>query len=145
MSDTVRYCGRDFPESDLECIRALLAQRNPRLSRQALSRALCEALDWRKPDGGLKDMSARVALLRMQRDGLLTLPPPLRPHNRPRPPLPSPRTDPPSLAPLPLSLAEARPLRQWHSFSGGACAIDWRPGRPVISCCQASSGRRVGA
>ena len=111
MSDTVRYCGRDFPESDLECIRALLAQRNPRLSRQALSRALCEALDWRKPDGGLKDMSARVALLRMQRDGLLTLPPPLRPHNRPRPPLPSPRTDPPSLAPLPLSLAEARPLR----------------------------------
>ena len=30
----------------------------------------------------------------------------------------------------------------------GACAIDWldgRPGRPVISSCRASSGRRVGA
>jgi hypothetical protein len=33
-------------------------------------------LDWRKPDGGLKEMSCRVAMLRMQNDGLLTLPPP---------------------------------------------------------------------
>ena len=65
MRGTLRYCGRDFPESALECIRALLAQRNPRLSRAALSRAVCKALDWRKPDGGLKDMSARVALLRI--------------------------------------------------------------------------------
>ena len=86
---------------------ALLAQRNPRLSRAALSRAVCKALDWRKPDGGLKDMSARVALLRMQRDGLLTL----QPSSRPKPLLPSPRTDPPSLAPRPVSLAETRPLR----------------------------------
>ena len=30
----------------------------------------------RKPDGGLKEMSCRVALLRMQQDGLLRLPPP---------------------------------------------------------------------
>ena len=111
MSGAARYCGRDFPESDLQRIRALLAQRNPPLSRTALSRAVCEALEWRKPDGGLKDMSARVALLRMQRDGLLTLPPPLQPASRPRPLLPSPQTDPPSLAPLPVSLAEARPLQ----------------------------------
>lgn len=33
-------------------------------------------LDWRRPDGGLKEMSCRVALLRMQEDGLLSLPPP---------------------------------------------------------------------
>ena len=111
MSGPVRYCGRDFPEAALERIRALLAQRRPRLSRTALSRAVCEALDWRKPDGGLKDMSARVALLRMERDGLLTLPPPLQPRSRPRPPRPSPRTDPPSRASRPVSLAAARPLR----------------------------------
>ena len=95
----------------MERIRALLAQRRPRLSRTALSRAVCEALDWRKPDGGLKDMSARVALLRMERDGLLALPPPLQPRSRPRPPRPSPRTDPPSRASRPVSLAAARPLR----------------------------------
>ena len=108
---TRRYCGRDFTPAELEMLRELAA--SPRLcpTRTALSRVACERLGWRKPDGGLKDMSARVALLRMQRDGLLTLPPPLRPAPRPRPLRPSPRTDPPSLAPLPVSLAEAQPLR----------------------------------
>jgi hypothetical protein len=39
---------------------------------------VCEQLNWRKPDGKLKEMSCRVALLRMERDGLITLPPPTR-------------------------------------------------------------------
>ena len=111
MSGCLRYCGRDFPAAELELIRALIAQRDPPLFRTALSRAVCAALDWRKPDGGLKEMSARVALLRMQRDGLLTLPPPLRTVPRPQPLALSPRTAPPGLAPLPVSLAQARPLR----------------------------------
>jgi hypothetical protein len=33
-------------------------------------------LDWHRPDGGLKDMSCRVAMLRMQDDGLIQLPSP---------------------------------------------------------------------
>jgi hypothetical protein len=33
-------------------------------------------LQWLKPDGNLKDMSCRVAMLRMLRDGLIQLPPP---------------------------------------------------------------------
>lgn len=37
---------------------------------------MCERLNWRWDNGGLKDMSCRVALLRMQADGLFTLPPP---------------------------------------------------------------------
>ena len=111
MSASVRYCGREFPASELALIRALIAQRQPRLSRSALSRAVCAALQWRKPDGGLKEMSARVALLRMQRDGLLTLPPALPAPPRPAPLRPSPASDPPSLALLPATLAEARPLR----------------------------------
>ena len=48
------------------------------LNRLALSRRICEEFNWRKPDGGLKEMSCRVALLRMQHDGLLTLPSPTR-------------------------------------------------------------------
>ena len=36
----------------------------------------CRLLAWHKPDGGLKEMSARVAMLRMQADGLISLPPP---------------------------------------------------------------------
>jgi hypothetical protein len=35
-------------------------------------------LQWYKADGGLKEMSCRVAMLRMQADGLIHLPPPRR-------------------------------------------------------------------
>ncbi len=72
---SVRYCGRDFSEQEMEQIRALIAEDKTR-SRAELSRLTCQALNWLKPDGGLKDMSARVAMLRMQEDGLFQLPAP---------------------------------------------------------------------
>jgi hypothetical protein len=71
----VRYCGRLFTASDIELIRCLIGCEPPP-SRYQLSREVCARLNWRRPDGRLKDMSARVALLRMQADGLLSLPPP---------------------------------------------------------------------
>ena len=71
----MRYCARPFTSSDIELIRALL-DASPPLNRARLSREVCERLNWRRADGGLKDMSCRVALLRMQADGLITLPPP---------------------------------------------------------------------
>ena len=74
MSGVLRYCGRDFSQADLEVISGLIAV-HP--TRQAIADAVCEALDWYRPDGRKKDMSARVALLRMDRDGLITLPKPL--------------------------------------------------------------------
>lgn len=71
----MRYCGREFTAAQIELIRECLAV-SPPMSRYRLSRAVCERLDWRRPDGALKDMSCRVALLRMQTDALITLPPP---------------------------------------------------------------------
>lgn len=71
----MHYCGRPFTASDLDLIRALTVV-SPPLNRYRLSRAVCERLNWRRADGRLKDMSCRVALLRMQADGLITLPPP---------------------------------------------------------------------
>jgi hypothetical protein len=71
----MRYCGREFTTDQLQQIRQIIAQ-SPSCRRAALSRLVCEHLDWRKPDGGLKEMSCRVAMLRMQDDGLLTLPAP---------------------------------------------------------------------
>jgi len=70
-----RYCGRDFSDQELEGIRELIAEDGSR-TRAALSRLTCERLNWLKPDGGLKDMSCRVAMLRMAEDGLIALPPP---------------------------------------------------------------------
>ena len=73
----MRYCGRDFTEAEIELIRELLT--TPQMNRARLSRQVCAELGWRRDNGGLKDMSCRVALLRMQTDGLVTLPPPRNP------------------------------------------------------------------
>jgi len=70
-----RYCGRDFTSRELKQIRRLMTQ-DPGRSRAELSRLVCQALSWFKADGGLKEMSCRVAMLRMAEDGLISLPPP---------------------------------------------------------------------
>lgn len=80
----VRYCGRDFTPDELEIIREIITE-DPQRSRAHISRLVCQALDWYKPDGGLKDMSCRVALLRMQDNGLITLPPPRHKQSQRRP------------------------------------------------------------
>jgi len=71
----MRYCARDFAATEINLIRDLLAV-SPPLSRYRLYQEVCERLNWRRADGGLKDMSCRVALLKMQADALFTLPPP---------------------------------------------------------------------
>ncbi len=68
-----RYCGRDFSNQELALIRQLISE-NPSASRAVLSRLTCQALHWYKVNGGLKEMSCRVAMLRMQDDGLIKLP-----------------------------------------------------------------------
>jgi hypothetical protein len=73
----IRYCGREFTPDELVCIKSLI-KHNPQFTRRRLSREVCMMLEWLKPDGKLKDMSCRVAMLRMHEDGLLTLPPPTR-------------------------------------------------------------------
>jgi len=74
----MEYCGRTFGASDLGLIRGLIEKG---MNRTSLSRAFCEETGWRKPDGGLKEMSCRVALLRMEKDGHIILPSPQRPAN----------------------------------------------------------------
>ncbi len=61
--------------SELESIRSLIAS-NEGEKRAGLARMVCDALDWRRVDGQRKDMSCRVAMLRMHRDGLICLPKP---------------------------------------------------------------------
>ena len=78
------YCGREFSCDEIESIRQLMLQ-SPTLLRTPLSRKLCELFAWTKPNGELKDMSCRVALLRMQAHGLITLPPSRMPRRGPPP------------------------------------------------------------
>ena len=81
------YCGREFSADDIQSIKRLMEQ-SPSLQRTPLSRKLCELFGWIKPNGELKDMTCRVALLRMHADGLITLPPSRMPGGRGRPHFP---------------------------------------------------------
>ena len=88
------YCGRDFSPEDIQTIRDLMRE-EPTLKRSPLSRKLCELWHWVKPNGELKDMTCRVALLRMQAKGLIELAPSQHPRVRSRPQfLPTPASDP---------------------------------------------------
>jgi hypothetical protein len=68
-----RYCGRNFSAEELAKIIELI-ENNPSKHRADLSRDVCRMFSWYKADGGLKEMSCRVAMLRMQKDGLIQLP-----------------------------------------------------------------------
>jgi hypothetical protein len=78
MLSPMEYCGRQFTSREIDLIHDLIEKGT---NRTGLSRMFCEKVEWRKPDGGLKEMSCRVALLRMEKDGLILLPPPQRPAN----------------------------------------------------------------
>lgn len=69
-----RYCAREFTDDELHWI-AQLIEASPHLKRAPLSRLVCQRLNWVRADGSLKDMTCRVAMLRMQADGVITLPP----------------------------------------------------------------------
>ncbi len=79
-----RYCGRDFSVQEQTLIIELI-ERNPLKHRTELSRDVCRMLSWYKADGALKEMSCRVAMLRMQEDGLIQLPAPRRTNQNKRP------------------------------------------------------------
>lgn len=82
--NALRFCGRDFTPAEIERIREMIAD-PARPHRASIARAVCTEFNWRKPDGLLKAMSCRVALLRMHRAGLIELPPPrcAKPEHRP--------------------------------------------------------------
>jgi len=71
----VRYCGRLFTSKEIDRIGQLITS-DRTLNRAQLSRIVCDEFNWLRPDGRSKEMSCRVAMLRMQKDGLITLPPP---------------------------------------------------------------------
>lgn len=71
----MQVCGRHFCQSELDWIQYQVAN-CPDVNRVQLSRMFCRHIGWHKPDGGLKEMSCRVAMLRLERCGLIRLPAP---------------------------------------------------------------------
>jgi Druantia protein DruA len=118
-----RYCARDFSSEELQQIRHLIED-NPGFHRAELSRKVCRMLQWFKPDGGLKQMSCRVAMLRMHENGLIQLPPPRRAKAAARPFKASSLTDPEEsitqavhqLGSLQLQLVDSKNSSVWNEY-----------------------------
>ena len=72
-----QYRGREITAADILYIGELIAA-NPGASRRTLSKKLCEAWEWRQPNGALRDMVCRGMLLLLDRAGQIALPPPLQ-------------------------------------------------------------------
>src|SRR5271167_3083355 len=104
-----RFCGRDFSPGELERIRALIAQ--GQACRSQLARQICQEFAWLNAQGRLKEMSCKVALLRMERAGLLVLPPPRARNGNGKKQLPAQNLL--ALEQTPLTL----PVHQLHALS----------------------------
>jgi hypothetical protein len=74
MEVKLKYRGREVTDTDVEFVRALIV-RHPDASRRSLSKLLCEAWNWRQPNGTLRDMVCRGLMLELHRGGLIELPP----------------------------------------------------------------------
>lgn len=84
--DVLTIRGRAFSLDDIATIRDVIEQ-HPFDHRKALSKKVCEALGWYQENGRLKDRSCRDVLSRLERTGLIKLPP-LRLAPRRRRPIP---------------------------------------------------------
>ena len=106
----IKLRGRVFSQAELLQIRSIV-ESSPGDHRFALSKKVCEALDWRQDNGRLKDRSCRDVLLKLNDAGFLCLPTRRQPPRLRRPiPITS-KTDPkppPTLGPRDLDV---------HSFS----------------------------
>jgi hypothetical protein len=69
----VQICGRTFTPAEIHWINEKV-ETCPDLNRVQLSKQFCRHVDWTTPGGGLKEMSCRVALLRLEKSGLIRLP-----------------------------------------------------------------------
>ena len=102
------YCGKLWSESDLERIRALIAA-SPQALRSELARQVCAAFEWRRVNGQLNEMSCRVAMIRMSRDGRITLPAPSHGYTLPKRSFTSEASDP--KPPIELNIVDLKDLR----------------------------------
>src|ERR1700732_2730516 len=109
MEALLRYRGRTVTAADVGVIKDLIA-RHPGESRRRLSARLCEAWNWRQPNGALRDMGGRGLMLALGRAGHIELP---EIRKRPRNPLATrarPTTVEVDRRPLSSSLGDLGPL-----------------------------------
>jgi hypothetical protein len=73
VAEEVVAAGLVFPAAVVRRIRARIAH-DEELTRTELSREVCQWQNWRAPNGRLREMACRVALLELERHGEVALP-----------------------------------------------------------------------
>lgn len=73
MTESLSFCGRSFGRDELELMRQI-AQEFSALGVTEIARTVCELLDWKRPNGRLKNHECRQLLERLAAEGLLSLP-----------------------------------------------------------------------
>ena len=74
MDNGVVVCGQVFPRAILKRINVAVRD-HPQWTRADLARNVCDWLDWRAANGKDKAVACRLALVRLERRGLIDLPP----------------------------------------------------------------------
>jgi hypothetical protein len=69
----VTFCGRTFTAQEVELMR-VVAHDYAGLGVTEIARTVCELLEWKRPNGGLKNHECRQLLERLQAEGVLQLP-----------------------------------------------------------------------
>jgi len=119
-----RFSGKIFSEQDITIIKDLI-EANPNFTRNKLSSLVCQTFNWHKVNGELKDMSCRVAMIRMQEAGLIKLPKPRnKSNNRRKAPEHTKKTDPGcpiaekagEISGLNLEIVNATTSRLWNEY-----------------------------
>jgi hypothetical protein len=82
MERSLTIFNRKIGHNELEQIEGLIATAGER-GRTYISKQLCQLWDWRLPNGQLRDIACRDLLRRLERGGLIQLPPRLRAARRP--------------------------------------------------------------
>lgn len=77
MERSLTILKREIGPHELALIRELIQSEGDR-GRTYISKQLCQQWDWRLPNGQLRDIACRDLLRRLERRGLIQLPPPLR-------------------------------------------------------------------
>lgn len=73
MGESLTFCGRTFDRSELKLMRQIAAEFSA-LGVTEIARTVCELLEWKRPNGRLKNHECRQLLERLEAQGMLQLP-----------------------------------------------------------------------
>ena len=73
LAGPLTFCGRSFSIAELELVQGIVTE-FASLGITEISRTVCELLEWKRPNGGLKNLECRQMLERLSSQGRLSLP-----------------------------------------------------------------------